>query len=201
MKIKRILAGILDLYRKMFIKYFHIIVIAFSLYFLAIGFFSLYLPEKRETEKLKIEVQQVKRECLDIGHEMQRKLLLPLREVSSGSQILTNLPTEQRTLAKELAEFGRYSISKGDYQIALEKLDQSLGIAISPEALYYKGIAFFNKEDFLTAVETWRKILKIKTNQEFKRNVVLYIGMACYQMNDYKRANHYFRVFIEELEL
>jgi tetratricopeptide (TPR) repeat protein len=126
----------------------------------------------------------------------QRKVPFLFKPLSLTTQSFLSLPIEQRTLIKELNDFAKYSLSKGDFEQALEKLNKSLEVAPSAEAFYYKGVAAYDKGDFTQAVDSWHRILSLEINSDNKKDIALYIGLAYYAGSDPNKAREYFAVYM-----
>lgn len=117
---------------------------------------------------------------------------LPAKALEFRDTQLSGLPSNQRAIVTALNEFGKYSIRTADYDKALEELNESLRIAPTSEALYYKGVALYGKRAFPLAVEPWKQALDMDLPRETEKQVALNLALAYYEKNDPSQALYYF---------
>lgn len=187
----------LSFYKEIITKHRVFIVFGVAVFF--INYLLLYLPTNRTAKHVDLQTKKIQSIRQEV-EEMHKKFIPPFKEIKIGDKGLETLSTYKKSLAIELNESGKYSITRGDYVRAIGKLEESLGIAQSAEALYYKGYAFFSKGDYTEAIESWKKCLSMLVDQEIRKEINLYIGLAYLQIDEDKNAVRFFNAAFPKIK-
>ncbi|SRR6266849_5803248 len=189
---------IFSVYKALFERHRLVLISFTACYFGIIGAYFSYQRTRAEKQNLEMQVELLKMRLAKPSYEYPQPLLLSSKALEFRDVQLSSLPTNQKALVTALNEFGKYSIRTADYDKAIEELNESLHLAPTSEALYYKGLALYGKRSFPLAAESWKQALNMDLPRETEKQVALDLALAYREKNDPSKATYYFDYSIGE---